>query len=127
MKNRTLATAILAPLTLSIVLFSHSLHAQSTNKAPANKPAPEKKAVAHPFHGTLTAVDKNAKTITVGKVTYRITSETKLKKNDKPATLDDGVIGDEVAGYVKPDADGKLFASSVRFGAKSDSKGTKKK
>jgi len=127
MKTRTLKLAILATLTFSLTLASHSLLAQSTNKAPASKSAPEKKPVAHPFHGTLTAVDKNAKTITVGKVTYQITSETKIRKNDKPATLDDGVIGEEAAGYVKPNADGKLFASSVRFGAKPDEKGTKKK
>ena len=117
-----------ASLTLSLVLASQSLLAQSTNNPAAKKSTPQKKeaAAAHPFHGTLTAVDKNAKTITVGKVTYQITSETKIKKNDKPATLDDGVIGEEAAGYLKPDANGKLFASSVRFGLKPDAKNSKK-
>ena len=132
MKIRIPRLAVLTPLTLSFVLASQLLLAQSTNNPAAKKSTPqkkeaaEKKPAAHPFHGTLTAVDKNAKTITVGKVTYQITSETKIKKNDKPATLEDGVIGEEAAGYVKPDADGKLFASSVRFGLKPDTKNSKK-
>ncbi len=126
MKTRILKLTILAPLALSLLLVSQTLLAQSTNKAPEKKAPSEKKPSAHPFHGTLTAIDKNAKTITVGKVTYQITSETKIRKNDKPATLEDGVVGEDVAGYVKPDKDGKLFASSVRFGAKPEAKTGKK-
>jgi len=78
----------------------------------------EKKPKAGPFHGKLIAVDKVAKTITVGKRTFLITSETKIKKAGKPATLDDGVVGEEVSGYIKPKDDGKLMATSVNFGPK---------
>jgi len=101
--------------------------AQSTNQAPAEKKAPAaqteggkaaKKPGAHPFHGKLAAVNQVAKTITVGKSTYQITSETRIKKDGKPATLEDGVVGEPVSGYVKPDAQGKLAATTVNFGAK---------
>lgn len=101
--------------------------AQVTNKAPAEKSAAspadksgkaEKPAKGGPFHGKLAAVDKVAKTITVGKRTFQITSETKIKKNGKPATLDDGVVGETVSGYIKPGAEGKLMATTVNFGQK---------
>ena len=118
------------------------LLAQSTNQAPAQKTttsekkAPtekkeagkaEKKPSAHPFHGKLAAVDKVAKIITVGKSTYQITSETKIKKSGQPAMLEDGVVGEEVSGYVKPDAQGKLAATTVNFGPKPGGKAAEKK
>ena len=95
----------------------------NTNKAPAEKKATapansEKTAKGGPFHGKLAAVDKVAKTIVVGKRTFQITSETKIKKAGKPATLEEGVVGETVSGYVKPTADGKLAATTVNFGPK---------
>lgn len=86
----------------------------STN--PASKPG--KKSVAGPFHGKLLAMDKAAKTITVGKRTFQITSETRIKKGGKPATFAEGVVGEPVSGYVKPAQDGKWIAVSVNFGPK---------
>ena|ERR1051326_4578873 len=124
MKNRFLKILALLLVWCALASVPNQLLAQSTNKAPVPKKAAKdgaaKKPSAHPFHGTLTAIDKNAKTITVGKVTYQTSSETKFKKGDKPATLEEGVIGEEVGGYVKPNEEGKLVASSVRFGPKSD-------
>ncbi len=90
----------------------------------------EKKPSAGPFHGKLAALDKTAKTITVGKRTFHITSETKINKAGKPATLDEGVVGEEISGYVKPTEDGKLIATKVNFGPKAapgGAKGTEKK
>ncbi len=72
----------------------------------------------HPFHGKLKAVDKEAKTIKLGNSTYYITAQTKITKGNKTATLDDGVVGEPVSGYVKPTEDGKMAASTVRFGPK---------
>lgn len=101
--------------------------AQDTNKVPVDKKAPargtnsapvEKSAKAGPFKGKLAAIDKVSKTISVGKRTFQITSETKIKKAGKPATLEDGVVGETVSGYVKPGADGKLNATTVNFGPK---------
>ena len=122
-------------LLLGVMGLPAHVRAQTTNKAPTEKKAPsdtkpastsEKKASAGPFHGKLAAVDQVAKTITVGKRTFQITSETKLKKAGKPATLEDGVVGEEVSGYIKP-ADGKLMATTVNFGPKGDAKTGDKK
>jgi hypothetical protein len=126
MKKTLLKFTSFGLLAFGLTIAPLQLTAQTTNKAAAEKKA-EKKPSAHPFHGNLTAIDKTAKTITVGKVTYQITSETKIKKADKPATLDDGVVGEEVRGYVKPSEDGKMAASSVSFGPKTEGKGAAKK
>jgi hypothetical protein len=106
------------------------LLAQSTNNpvtakkaSVAKKEATTKTKAAHPFHGKLAEVDKIAKTIKVGESVYQITSETKLTKDGKPATLEEGVVGERVTGYVKPTAGGKMAATTVHFGAKADEKG----
>jgi len=89
--------------------------------APPAKPKP-KKAAGVSFHGTLSAVDKAAMTITVATKTkdrvFHVTSKTRFTRDGKPAILDDGVIGEEVAGYAKPAKHGKSDLTSVRFGAK---------
>ena len=109
------------------------LLAQSTNKpATTKKSAAVKKDAAatkkaHPFHGNLAAVDKTAKTIKLGESVYQITSETKITKDGKSATLNDGVVGEPVSGYAKPTDDGKMAATTVRFGAKAEEKGAAKK
>jgi len=118
--HATLAAAVLA---ISIIATPLPSIAQ-TNKVKAAKPTTEKneakKPSAGPFHGKLAALDKAAKTISVGKRTFHITSETRINKSGKPATLDDGVIGEDVSGYVKPTEDGKLVATKVNFGPKVD-------
>jgi len=86
----------------------------NTNPAPVT----DKKAVPGPFHGKLMAIDKVAKTISVGKRTFHITSETKMKKAGRPATLQDAIVGEPASGYVKPTPDGKWIAASVNFGPK---------
>jgi len=122
--KKLLNVVLFSLITTAITLSPTSSSAQATNKAPVEKKSTPstKKGAPHPFHGTLNAVDKTAKTITVGKQTFQITSETKITKNGKPATLDEGVVGEEIGGYVKPTDDSKLTASSVRFGPKTDSK-----
>ena len=66
-------------------------------------------------------------TITIGKSTYYVTSDTKIKKADQPATLEDGVVGEEVGGYAKPGEGGKMVASSLTFGPKTSGKTSTKK
>ena len=88
----------------------------------------EKKEGVIPFRGKLASVDKSAKTITVGERTFQITSETRIMKAGKPATLDDAVAGEEVGGQYKKAEDGKLVAGMVRFGPKPEGEsGGKKK
>src|SRR3954464_38917 len=123
--------SLLLALPLCIgLLASSSLQAQTNNTSTTPKKAEQKDGThksAHPFHGKLAAIDKTAKTITVGKSIYQITSETKMKKGDKPATLDDGVVGEETSGYARPTQDGKMYAATLHFGLKADAKATSKK
>ncbi len=92
-----------------------------TTPAPPAAPATPSKAV--PIRGKLEAVDKVNMTITVGveaKHVITVTSTTKISKGGKPATLEDGVVGEDVyASCIKSGdgADAKYTARSVRFGA----------
>jgi len=115
-------------LAMAIAGAPAALHAQaSTNAAPVEKkadkkPTAEKKTNTQkslPFRGKVKAIDNNAKTLSVGNETFQITSETKITKLGKPATLSDGAEGDQVAGSYHKEADGKLNATMVRFGPKS--------
>jgi hypothetical protein len=127
----------IAAIICAATLFSAALSLQA--QAQTNKPASdkksssssstEKKKSAGPFHGKLGAVDKAAKTVTVGKRTFQVTPDTKIIKNDKPATLNDGVLDDVVSGYFKTGSDGKLKLTTLRFGPKTETsaKSTKKK
>jgi hypothetical protein len=121
-------------LAAAIAAMPAQLLAQSTNKPTAEKKAgaakkesEAKKKSARPFRGKLAAVDKTAKTIQVGKSIYYITSETKITKAGQPATLDDGVVGEPTSGYVKPAEDGKMTATTLRFGPKVENAGGEKK
>lgn len=126
--KKTIARLTILAITLATISgVSLRANAQITNKAPADKTTASqgdksgkagKPAKGGPFHGKLAAVDKVAKTITVGKRTFQITSETKIKKNGKPATLEDGVVGETVSGYIKPGGEGKLMATTINFGQK---------
>jgi len=135
MINSIIKAGILMVLGGALVIAPATVSAQTTKENPAKsaaekKPSTDKKPTAGPFHAKLAAVDKIGKTITVGKRTFQITSETKLNKAGKPATLNDAVVGEEVSGYVKPNDDGKLVATKVNFGPKTDTtsaNGEKKK
>lgn len=126
MKQSLIRFSLLCSAALALTVAPLCAFAQNTNKPAADKKVSaqsadttgEKAAKGGPFHGKLAALDKVAKTITVGKRTFQISSETKIKKSGKPATLEDGVVGETVSGYVKPAADGKLVASTVNFGPK---------
>jgi len=104
--------------------------AQDATNAPAAEAPVKHKKSEHatvPFNGKLSAIDTNAMTLTVGARTFEITSETKITKAGQPATLSDGVVGEPVGGAYKKNADGKLSATSVHFGAKSDGTSTEGK
>ena len=85
---------------------------------PAATDTKSAKAKPLPFTGKLTGLDKQAKNITVGERVFQITSETKITKAGKPATLEDGTVGEEVGGAYKALDGGKMEAVSVRFGPK---------
>ncbi len=108
-------------ITAALIITPATLNAQETNKHAEKKIVKEKagpRSGFTPFHGKIKAVDKTAKTITIGETTIQITSETKLNKAGKPATLDDATVGEMVAGAYKKSEDGKLNATTVRIGSK---------
>jgi Domain of unknown function (DUF5666) len=92
--------------------------AQDSTSTTTNAPAKHKKHDVLPFHGKVSAIDASAMTLTVGERTFEITSETKITKDGKPATLADGTVGEMAGGAYKKGADGKLTATSIHFGAK---------
>ena len=128
--SRIGAAALLAVAMAALPLQAS---AQTTNKPAATKKNTQKQSDStakarsgHPFHGKLAAVDQTAKTIKLGESTFLITSQTKIMKAGKPATLEDAVVGEEVSGFAKPTEDGKMAASSVRFGPKPGGKASEK-
>ena len=123
----SLLAAAIAGMPLQLLAQSTNKPAATNKSTTVKKDSTAKKKSAHPFHGNLAAVDKTAKTIKLGESVYQITSETKITKGGNPATLDDGVVGEPVSGYVKPTDDGKMAATTVRFGAKVEDKGAAKK
>ena len=114
MKKSTLKLSLFGLLAIALAGMPVQLRAENTNTPAAEKKI--KKPAATPFHGKLKATDKTAKTISIGETTVHITSETKITKAGKPATLEDGVVGEDVAGAYKKSEDGMLKATSVRFG-----------
>jgi hypothetical protein len=121
-----LLAAAIAGMPAQLLAQSTNSPAAAKKSTTAKKDSTAKKKSAHPFHGNLAAVDKTAKTIKLGESVYQITSETKMTKDGKPATLDDGIVGEPVSGYAKPTEDGKMIATTVRFGARLEYKGTEK-
>ena len=103
------------------------VQAADTKPVPAEKPKKETKDKPLPYRGKLTAVDKSAKTITIGDRVFHVTSETKITKDDKPAVLEDGKAGDEVRGQYKSAEGDKLQAVSIYYGVKAPAKPKEKK
>jgi len=119
MTKSTLKLILLALLAVAVASLPMNARATDTNAPTAEKKvAKTKKASTLPIHGKLKAVDLSAKTVSIGEQTLQITSETKISKGDKPATLEEGVVGTEVSGAYKKGADGKLTATKLRFDAK---------
>ncbi len=126
MKNSFVKFAVCGLLAAAVIGAPLASVAQDNKDKASEKkegPSGEKKKGGTPFRGKIAAVDKSAKTITVGERTFQVTSETRLMKAGKPATLDDAVVGEEVGGsYEKGEGD-KLVARMVRFGPRPDGEG----
>lgn len=124
MKNTILKITALGLFAAAIVSTSMISRAQDATNAPANT-APAKKAKktgSVAFTGKVSAVDTNAMTLTVGKHTLDITSETKITKDGQPATLADATVGEKAMGSYKTGTDGKLTATTVDCSTKAAKK-----
>lgn len=127
-----LAMSLVITLTAQAAKKATSAAAVETKgkaEAAANTEAPAMpKPKGLPYSGTLTA--KTADSVTLKKKdadkTFAVTSATKITKAGKPATLEDGTIGEEAAVFYF-DNNGKAEAKSVRFGAKPEKAGGDKK
>jgi len=114
-------------LTLSLIataIIAAPVLARAQDKgtnAPAapsqTEPAKPKKHDSVPFHGTVSGVDTKAMTLTVGKHTFDVTSDTKITKDGKPAILSDIAVGDKVGIAYKKTGD-KLAALTINDGKK---------
>jgi hypothetical protein len=123
MKKTTLRIAILSLLAAVLAAAPASSLAQNQDKkaekAAAEKkdaPAGDKKKGRPPLNGKIAAVDKQAKTVTIGQTTIQITSETRIEKGGKPATLDDVAVGEPATARVRETDDGKKIAVGLRVG-----------
>lgn len=130
MKKHILRIVVFSLLAAAIAVAPTQTLAQEKKEKPAveKKDAPKGER-GLPFRGKVAALDKTAKTVTVGERVFQVTSDTKIRKDGKPATLDDAVVGDEIGGtYTKGD-DGKLTAKTLRIGPKpeGEAKGAAKK
>lgn len=130
---KSLSKSLAIGLFAVAVATSSQLVAQTTNKAPVekkssteNKESATKNQKSLPFSGNIVTMDKNARTVTIGKRIFQVTSETKIFKADKPATFADGAVGDYVTGSYKKADDGKLIAHSLYYGGKSHTSEKKK-
>ena len=118
MEKSIIRLVVLGLLPAAIALApAHSWAQENKPDAGGKKEAPaKKKSDSLPFNGKVGAIDKTAKIITVGERKFQVTSETKIMKAGKPATLEDAVVGEQVAGSYRKTDDGKLNLLSVRFG-----------
>jgi hypothetical protein len=107
-------------IAIAMITTPATVRAQETNK-PAAKQTKHAKPSVTPLHGKVKSVDQTAKTITVGKTTVQITSETRFLKDGKPATLEDVTVGENIGGAYKKSADGKKDATMIRIGPKPES------
>ncbi|MDB6030382.1 MAG: hypothetical protein JWM16_720 [Verrucomicrobiales bacterium] len=123
-------------LSLSVAADPKPVITNDKPAAPTKPAAAAKKQRPVPFSGSVVAVDKTAKTITIGKNklrVFQITGETKINKDKKPATLDQIVVGEMVGGSYRENADGKLEIVTLNAGergkasANEDSKEKKEK
>jgi hypothetical protein len=116
---------VLSLFAAALVAMPALSRAEDTN-APASPsqaaPAKPKKHEGLVFRGKVSAIDAKAMTLTVETRTFAVTSDTKITKDGKPATLADGVVGEPVGGAYTKTGDGKLTATSVHFGAKAEKK-----
>jgi hypothetical protein len=108
-------------------LISEQATCQSTISPPASQASPNDSRVRHrpkgllvPYHGIISAVDKDAKTFTIeGRRESRvlkIIDGTPITKGGETATIDDINKDDEVSGSYLKDSDGTLLARTVKIG-----------
>ena len=121
MKNLALA------LTLAAFAAFTTLPIVAADPKPAAEPKAAPAARAYVFNGKIAALDKEAKTVKIGERVFHVTSTTRIIKDNKPATLDDAKVGDEVGGAYREGEEKKLNLVTLRVGPKPVPAGAPKK
>src|SRR5262245_43221058 len=114
-------------LAAALLLCLCTLLSEQAICQPTTSPAPEGSRVRHkqqgklvPYHGIISAVDKDAKTFTIEgtrkSLVLKIIDGTPITKNGETATIDDINKDDEVSGSYLKDSDGTLLARTVKIG-----------
>ncbi len=125
----TLLTPALAAI-LGLALAGAPIFAQAQTIASTTPVAPAKSKKTQ-YMGSLTAIDTAGSTVTVQPTSKKadakplvllVDASTKIKRDNKAATLADFKVGDKVTGSYTTDATGKLTAASLHFGATSKKK-----
>ena len=88
---------------------------------PTDKPIETKQVASGlPFRGKISAIDKTLRTLSLaGKEktrTYQITETTRIKKDGKPATLEDLLVGEAVGGYAMRNSSGHPEVVTLNLG-----------
>lgn len=102
------AGAFVAAFGLATTAFSGLLIAATSFEQVAEK---EK-----PFHGKISAMDAEAKTLTVGTQTIHVTATTKITRANETIKLTDLKVGDMVHGKVTRNAEGETEAVNIKVG-----------
>ena len=114
--KKHIALYAIAAAALIAVPALRAQDAASTNSPAVTAPAPAHKHGLQ-LHGKVTAVDTAAMTVTIGSKTYNLTSETKILKEGKPATISDITVGETLRGSYKKVGD-KLNVTTIHIGEK---------
>jgi hypothetical protein len=111
MKKQILKTVLFSLVAAALVTVPSLSRAADSTNAPAATTS--KKST---LHGKAEAVDTAAMTLTVGTQVVNVTSTTKITKDNKPATLEEVMVGDAVSVSYKKGDDGKMNATAIHDG-----------
>jgi hypothetical protein len=127
MKHRSYPIAFLT-LAFCLPLPAQTLPKKARSISASNTPTATPSPVASPaamtrsfpFHGMVSAIDRNGKGFTIaGKQkarVFKITERTVITRSGKPAALGDLAENEEVSGSYWKNADGTLEAKTVKLG-----------
>jgi uncharacterized protein YqeY len=127
--NKMLYRLLLAGLA-SAMIAGMTTPMQAATKAATTENAKAKKAKATVYNGKVATVEKMAKTFTLdGKkdLVFQVTSETRIVKDGKPATMDDVTVGEsvKVRSKVKDDKTDALLVQIGKVASKAKAKKSK--
>lgn len=100
-------------ITLLGSIILHSSFALAADQKPAA--AEVKKDRPIPFRGKVTAMDSQAKTVTLGTRVFVLTDKTKVSTGDKAGSIGDVKVGESVTGSYR-NVEGRMELQSLYVG-----------